>query len=169
MSLHCPVCGRPSPHEGMCRLHRRPFVPDPEPEPEPEASPAPAAAEDPEPGARPGSVAPKGRLALRMPWGQQINLPDERDLVLGRSTEHFHAHPNAVAAEQISRRHARVYRDEQGDLYVEDLTSANGTYLDGDRVTGTPRQLRAGQILRLALDVECTVLRLNEYGEPEGD
>lgn len=116
-----------------------------------------------------GSVAPKGRLALRMPWGQQINLPDERDLVLGRSTEHFHAHPDAVAAEQISRRHARVYRDEQGDLYVEDLTSANGTYLDGDRVTGTPRQLRAGQILRLALDVECTVLRLNEYGEPEGD
>ena len=75
--------------------------PDPQPEPEPEASPAPAAAEDPEPGARPaGPVTPKERLALRMPWGQQINLPDERDLILGRSTEQFHAHPNAVAAEQ---------------------------------------------------------------------
>ena len=102
-----------------------------------------------------------------MPWRQQINLPDEGELVLGRSTPEFRAHPAAVDATQVSRRHARFYRDAKGRLYVEDLTSANGTYLDGVPIEGGPSPLRSGQTLRLAQDLDCDVIRLNEHGEPE--
>ena len=168
MTWRCPRCRRASNREGMCHHCRRPYVLE---APEATRSDLPAggvpASEN---GARPGGAVtqPVERLALRMPWHQQINLPDEGEMVLGRASPEFHSHPDASAAHQISRRHARFYRDEHGELYVEDLNSANGTYLDGADVTGDPRRLQAGQILRLAQDVDCAVLRLNEHGEPEG-
>lgn len=168
MTWRCPRCRRISNREGMCPRCRRPYVLD-----APEATRSDlltGSVPAPENGARPGGAAapPIERLALRMPWHQQINLPDEGEMVLGRASPEFHAHPDANAAHQISRRHARFYRDAHGELYVEDLSSANGTYIDGAVVTGDPRRLQAGQILRLAQDVDCEVLRLNEHGEPEG-
>lgn len=178
MTWRCPKCSRASNREGMCPKCRQLYVLDTPPEPEqnapldaPDAAgPSPAPGQVPGPGAGPAPAAapPAERLALRMPWRQQINLPDEGDLVLGRSSTEFHADPAASAAHQVSRRHARFYRDEHGDLYVEDLNSANGTYIDGAPVTGRPGRLRSGQVLRLAQDVDCDVLRLNEHGEPEG-
>ena len=78
------------------------------------------------------------------------------------------ANPDASAAQQVSRRHAHFYRDEHGELYVEDLDSANGTYIDGAEVAGQPGAAALRQVLRLAQDVDCDVLRLNEHGEPEG-
>jgi hypothetical protein len=121
----------------------------------------------PEPGTA-TAAEPGERLALRMPWRQQINLPDDGQLVLGRSSPEFRAHPQAVAADQVSRAHARFFRDERGDLWVEDLNSANGTYIDGVPVAACPSRLRSGQVLRFAQDVECPVLRLDDYGEPVG-
>jgi len=153
----------------MCPRCRLPYVPDSPPESEASAAPAADEPQGPDEGPVRSTVAPNERLALRMPWQQLINLPDEGELVLGRSSPQFHAHPDATAAHQVSRRHARFYRDQQGELYVEDLSSANGTYIDGAAVEGAPSRLGSGQILRLAQDVECTVLRLNEFGEPEGD
>lgn len=44
---------------------------------------------------------------------------------------------------QISRHHARLLRADDG-LFIEDLGSANGTFIDGDRITGRG-QLDAGQ------------------------
>ena len=35
---------------------------------------------------------------------------------------------------EISRQHARIARDAQGQLVVEDLGSTNGTYVNGQRV-----------------------------------
>jgi FHA domain len=163
----------------MCTRCRLLYVLDVPPEPEPAVPPdaedtagpdrAPGEALSPGACPAPGALPPAERLALRMPWRQQINLPDEGEFVLGRSSPEFHAHPDASAAHQVSRRHARFYRDERGDLYVEDLNSANGTYIDGAPVEGRPGRLRSGQVLRLAQDVDCYVLRLNEHGEPEGD
>ncbi len=46
----------------------------------------------------------------------------------------------------LSRRHARVTRDGQGRLFVEDLGSTNGTLLNGTRVTGR-QPLRAGDLI----------------------
>jgi pSer/pThr/pTyr-binding forkhead associated (FHA) protein len=40
---------------------------------------------------------------------------------------------------EISRQHARLTRDAQGQLVVEDLGSTNGTYLDRAKVTGPTR------------------------------
>lgn len=34
----------------------------------------------------------------------------------------------------VSRYHARLIRDENGRLFIEDTDSANGTYVNGDRV-----------------------------------
>jgi hypothetical protein len=179
MTWRCPRCHRTSSREGICPSCRLLYALDAPPEPEPAAPPdapdtggsGPAPGEVPGPGAgpAPAAAAPTERLALRMPWRQQINLPDEGELLLGRSSPEFHAHPDASAVHQVSRWHARFYRDEHGDLYVEDLNSANGTYIDGAPVAGRPgRLLRSGQVLRLAQDVDCDVLRLNEHGEPEG-
>jgi pSer/pThr/pTyr-binding forkhead associated (FHA) protein len=100
-----------------------------------------------------------------MPWRQQINLPDEGELIIGRSTQALRGNRKAQEALQISREHARFYRDPSGDLYVQDLDSANGTYVD-QVPAGAGSLLRAGQVLRIALDLECQVIRLNEHGEP---
>ncbi|KXK24210.1 MAG: FHA domain-containing protein [Chloroflexi bacterium OLB15] len=55
------------------------------------------------------------------------------------------------AVEQgVSRRHAHIFRKETASLYVEDLGSPNGTYLNGQKlIANQPRILRDGDELRL--------------------
>ncbi len=48
---------------------------------------------------------------------------------------------------ELSRRHARVSRDG-GRLTIEDLGSANGTFVNGERLTG-PRPLAVGDSVRM--------------------
>src|SRR3954452_6765562 len=75
--------------------------------------------------------------------GQDIQL--EQELVIGRST------PGAGSLggdSEISRVHARVYRDASGQLMVEDLGSTNGTFVNGNRIS-TPTPLRPGDQLRV--------------------
>jgi two-component system, cell cycle response regulator len=36
--------------------------------------------------------------------------------------------------DSISRYHARIYRDKDGQLYIEDLDSTNGTFISGNRI-----------------------------------
>src|SRR4051794_12089080 len=75
--------------------------------------------------------------------GQDIQL--EQELVIGRAT------PGAGSLGgdgEISRVHARVYRDASGRLSVEDLGSTNGTFVNGSRITAsTP--LRPGDQVRV--------------------
>ena len=47
----------------------------------------------------------------------------------------------------LSRRHARVFRNEQG-YFVEDLDSRNGTFVDGKKVEGL-RQLQNGDRIQM--------------------
>jgi hypothetical protein len=57
---------------------------------------------------------------------------------------------------EISRQHARISRDPQGQLVVEDLGSTNGTFVNGQRITG-PQVLNPGdsvQMGRSTLSVE---------------
>jgi pSer/pThr/pTyr-binding forkhead associated (FHA) protein/tRNA A-37 threonylcarbamoyl transferase component Bud32 len=49
---------------------------------------------------------------------------------------------------EISRRHARVSRGANGQLSIEDLGSANGTFVNGERIA-SPRNLRAGDVIRI--------------------
>jgi hypothetical protein len=57
---------------------------------------------------------------------------------------------------EISRQHARLSRNPQGQLVVEDLGSTNGTYVNGQRIAG-PTTLNPGdtvQMGRSTLSVE---------------
>jgi len=58
---------------------------------------------------------------------------------------------DSLAIEQgVSRRHAQVFRKETASIYVEDLGSPNGTYLNGQKlIANEPRILRDGDELRL--------------------
>lgn len=51
-----------------------------------------------------------------------------------------------LAEGEVSRRHARIYADDQGILQVADMGSANGTFVDGEKVE-TPVPLRPGAVV----------------------
>src|SRR3954463_9954116 len=75
--------------------------------------------------------------------GQDIQL--EQELVIGRSTP---GTGSLGGDSEISRVHARVYRDASGQLMVEDLGSTNGTFVNGNRIS-SPTPLRPGDQLRV--------------------
>jgi pSer/pThr/pTyr-binding forkhead associated (FHA) protein len=58
---------------------------------------------------------------------------------------------------ELSRRHARIARNAAGELTIEDLGSANGTLVNGRRVTG-PRVLELGDTVRMG----STILELTK-------
>jgi pSer/pThr/pTyr-binding forkhead associated (FHA) protein len=45
----------------------------------------------------------------------------------------------------VSQVHARLYR-RNGDVYLEDLGSRNGTYLNGELLSGATRVRRGDQV-----------------------
>jgi pSer/pThr/pTyr-binding forkhead associated (FHA) protein/predicted Ser/Thr protein kinase len=60
---------------------------------------------------------------------------------------------------KLSRRHARFARSVSGQLTVEDLGSANGTYVNGERLSGL-QVLQVGDSIR----VGSTTLQLTDVG-----
>jgi hypothetical protein len=72
-----------------------------------------------------------------------IDLPAGFDQVLGRDA----SADVTLADPAISRRHARLYRLADG-VWLEDLGSTNGTYINGDRLT-VPYRLRDGDEVKL--------------------
>jgi hypothetical protein len=77
--------------------------------------------------------------------GQTITL--EQELVIGRSTPGL---GSLGGDSEISRVHARVFHDPSGRLTIEDLGSTNGTFVNGNRISGQQAlnpgdQVRVGQ------------------------
>src|SRR4051794_13319475 len=77
--------------------------------------------------------------------GQTIDL--DQELVIGRSTPGL---GSLGGDSEISRVHARVFHDPSGRLMIEDLGSTNGTFVNGNRVSGqqplnSGDQVRVGQ------------------------
>ncbi|MET9949988.1 FHA domain-containing protein [Streptomyces sp. NPDC006339] len=66
---------------------------------------------------------------------------------------------------QISREHAELYW-ESGQLYVRDTRSSNGTFVDGERIHGPTRLWPGTHRLRLAQDVDLTVVEIDDSGSP---
>ncbi len=84
---------------------------------------------------------------------------------LGRDAPDCAHVPGLAGLDQLSRNHAELAW-HAGRLYITDLGSSNGTYVDGLRVT-RPAQLWPGSHrLRLAEDVDVAVVELDEYGAP---
>ena len=84
-------------------------------------------------------------LVLIYPPGPDMGrrfLLDRAELVLGRGTDC----DIQVDRDSVSRRHARVYRDDNNWL-VEDLGSTNGSYVNDNPVTKAP--LRDGDFLKI--------------------
>jgi pSer/pThr/pTyr-binding forkhead associated (FHA) protein len=87
------------------------------------------------------------RLALAAGAGPPRHVPLEGEVVVGRAPG-CRVH---VAARDVSRRHARFF-EEGGALWVEDLGSRNGTFLNGARLSARAR-VGAGDEVALASEV----------------
>ena len=75
--------------------------------------------------------------------GEQLAI-DER-LVFGRQTDG----PGRLAGDpELSRHHAELIRDPDGQFAIEDLSSTNGTFVNGERLTA-PTVLAAGDVIDL--------------------
>ncbi|GED95982.1 FHA domain-containing protein [Gordonia crocea] len=111
-------------------------------------SPTPAPAPVPEPAA---VVAP-----LRLTVGSRtITIADGETVGLGRSPDYPHADLFAPESgfDNVSRIHAAL-RYAGGRVYVTDLGSSNGTFVNGTRIeSGAEYEVHPGQALRLAADV----------------
>ncbi len=87
-------------------------------------------------------------LVIHEGAGAGSELPVDGELILGR--EHGSA-DFVIDDAGVSRRHARVIADN-GGVIVEDLGSSNGTYVNGERISG-PVELGAGDEVQVGATV----------------
>ena len=89
---------------------------------------------------------------LRVTEGKEQGrlLPIDADLLIGRLAPEDEGRLGGDA--EISRRHARIARGADGQLAIEDLGSANGTFVNGARIDA-PRTLVAGDRVRVGKTV----------------
>jgi pSer/pThr/pTyr-binding forkhead associated (FHA) protein len=120
---------------------------------EPAGPAAPAAPPTP-PAAPP--VTPREELVVTAgpASGRRLGVHDE--LEIGRAVS---GEGRLSEDAELSRRHARVLRQATGELTIEDLGSANGTWVNGEQVRGL-RILRLGDVVRIG----TTTMQLAEYG-----
>jgi hypothetical protein len=75
-------------------------------------------------------------LALRFISGKyqggEFPLPDSGEIVIGRSSEL----DMVLVEDMVSRRHAKI-TVESGDIFLEDLGSTNGSFVNGEKITRT--------------------------------
>ena len=111
-----------------------------------------------------GAPTPAPPAALGSSWSRQGADPGRRltlgdELVIGRAES---GEGSLGDDPELSRRHARLYRDAGGRLTIEDLGSANGTFVNGVRVS-EPTALELGDSVRVGL----TTLELTEPDRSE--
>src|SRR3954468_11867706 len=73
-------------------------------------------------------------------------LAVDGDVLIGRAAEE----PAGRLGDdpELSRRHARAWRGVEGELRIEDLGSANGTFVNDERLEGS-RTLHVGDVVRV--------------------
>jgi pSer/pThr/pTyr-binding forkhead associated (FHA) protein len=99
-----------------------------------------------------------GRLVVR-PSGAQIVLPvGKAELTIGRSDPARGAYPDvdltgySGESSGVSRMHARLLVQANGQIYIEDLNSTNFTFLNKQRLQpGQSYPLKRGDEIRLGL------------------
>ena len=74
--------------------------------------------------------------------GMKFGLPADEPQLIGRSSEAL-----PLTDTTVSRRHAELTPDD-GRWFLRDLDSANGTFLNGERISGEPVELSPGDQLR---------------------
>ena len=122
---------------------------------EPETSGAPAGAPADGLPRAPEEAAEELVVTAGADTGRRLALTDE--LVIGRAVS---GQGRLGDDHELSRRHARVLREADGGLAVEDLGSANGTFVNGERVRER-RALEVGDEIRAG----STTLQLIHIGD----
>jgi pSer/pThr/pTyr-binding forkhead associated (FHA) protein len=119
--------------------------------------------EKPRPAAQAPAAEPPGPIAEQaaalvvtagLAPGRRLALRDE--LLIGRGVS---GEGRLSDDADLSRRHARLARDARGRVTIEDLGSANGTFVNGRRVRGR-QAINVGDSVR----VGSTTLQLTEVG-----
>ena len=91
-------------------------------------------------------------LTIPMPWPPEALAPGPSaetltlggsEIVIGRASECR----RVIDLPMVSGRHARLFRSE-GRALIEDLGSANGTFVNGRRIDG-PTEVRSGDLINL--------------------
>jgi len=86
-------------------------------------------------GERSGSLLYEGRRFPLGAGGLTIGRGTDSDVVLG--------------SERVSRNHARVYGDVEGQFWIADLNSRHGTLVNGERFRDSSRRLRSGDTISI--------------------
>ena len=86
------------------------------------------------------------RLEILGPDGERRAVPLAKDVVVGRDRDV----DLRLDDQSVSRKHAKLYFDEQGALWVEDLGSGNGVFVDGKRLR-EPAEVPNGSRLKLGV------------------
>lgn len=142
----CPGCKQPT------AKNLRPWPP---PGPLEDAQPdepvdSPDGRETPQPGRRTSSGATTrdgAGLALRFPWGV-VSVVGR--LAVGRDGDFSPLATDLAPYDNVSREHAEIWSDE-GRLYVTDIGSTNGTFVNDSRVgIDEQHELRRGDRVRFA-------------------
>jgi hypothetical protein len=112
------------------------------------ASPFPSGSREPRP-----EIAPLSLILVES--RQRISLPAIYLVYLGRRDEQHNIHPDidftpdGGEAYGVSRQHARIHQSKDG-VFIEDLNSTNGTFLNGQRLIPSKLYpLEHGDMLRL--------------------
>jgi serine/threonine protein kinase len=107
--------------------------------PLPAAPPSPPAPQESPASASHGADAQRARLLL-LEDAEARPLDIDKQFIIGRSGD------LRLGDARVSRRHARIYLD--GEYHLEDLGSANGTFLNEEKIQ-RPTRLRDGDIIRV--------------------
>lgn len=90
---------------------------------------------------------------------REIRIDGDR-MSFGRGSEAEHR----FADDGLSRLHATIYRDRDR-VWIVDENSSNGTFVNGERVSGSGTPLRHGDAIRIGHRTELNV-RINMAAEP---
>ncbi len=74
--------------------------------------------------------------------GKKFELPVDEPQLIGRSSESL-----SLTDGTVSRRHAELTPDD-GRWFLRDLDSSNGTFINGERISGDPVELSPGDQIR---------------------
>lgn len=100
-------------------------------------------------------------IVLAGPDVGQMYQVEQDEVVLGRAADN----QLRIHDAGISRKHAKLVRRQDGDVYIEDMGSANGTFLNGGKLV-KPQQLRDGDKITLG---STTILKFTYHDQLDDD
>lgn len=102
------------------------------------------------PAAAPAEAAPSGARLVLFDTGGSLPIPDQHDIRVGRLDTVTGTRPEIDLSDidtykTTSRKHAKLVRENDRFFVVEEIGTANGTFVNGHRIsTGAPLEVKDG-------------------------